>query len=94
MRLLQSITYGVPGTAMTSFADITTAWQRVQLVIYTRSLSEKNLAYKKVREQLYSSTIASDNAITSPSLESFLMSKEKGLRRLECRLLQKRGAEL
>lgn len=40
MRLLRAIKYGVPGTSMISFADVTTAWQRLQLVSYIRSLTE------------------------------------------------------
>jgi mono/diheme cytochrome c family protein len=39
VRLLRSIKFGVPGTAMTSFADVTTPMQRLQLVVLIRSLS-------------------------------------------------------
>jgi len=93
LRLLQSITYGVPGTAMTSFADITTIWQRIQLVIYIRSLSEKNLSFKKVREQLYTSTIASDNAITSPTLRKLFDTQRKGVEVLGIAITSLDGAE-
>lgn len=45
LRLLRSIKYGVAGTAMISFADVTTAWQRIQLVCYIRSLTKGKLAH-------------------------------------------------
>ena len=46
LRLLRSIKYGVPGTAMTPWGDFTSSLQRMQLVMYIRSLSFD----KKVRE--------------------------------------------
>lgn len=39
LRLLRSIKYGVPGTAMTPWGDFTNSLQRLQLVIFIRSLS-------------------------------------------------------
>lgn len=39
LRLLRSIKYGVPGTAMTPWGDQTSALQRLQLVIFIRSLT-------------------------------------------------------
>lgn len=36
LRLLRSIKYGVPGTAMTPWGDMTTAEQRMQLVLFIR----------------------------------------------------------
>ena len=41
LRLLRSIKYGVSGTAMTPWGDLTSAQQRLQLVIFIRSLSQK-----------------------------------------------------
>ncbi len=44
LRLLRSIKYGVQGTAMTPWGDFTSSLQRIQLVIFIRTLSgEKNL---------------------------------------------------
>ena len=40
LRLLRSIKYGVLGTAMTPWGDLTTAKQRLDLVVYIRSLSD------------------------------------------------------
>lgn len=39
LRLLRSIKYGVPGTAMTPWGDLTSSLQRMQLVIFIRSLT-------------------------------------------------------
>lgn len=41
LRLLRSIKYGVPGTSMTPWGDLTTSLQRLQLVIFIRSLVEE-----------------------------------------------------
>jgi mono/diheme cytochrome c family protein len=41
LRLLRSIKYGVPGTAMTPWGDQTTSLLRMQLVMYIRTLSEQ-----------------------------------------------------
>ena len=40
LDLLRSIKYGVPGTAMTPWGDQTDPLQRLQLVIFIRSLTE------------------------------------------------------
>ena len=36
LRLLRSIKFGVPGTAMTPWGDLTSSMQRMQLVMYIR----------------------------------------------------------
>lgn len=53
MRLLRSIKYGVPGTAMTPWGDLTTSLQRLQLVMYIRSLSETQMIREQLQEALY-----------------------------------------
>ncbi len=53
LRLLRSIKYGVPGTAMTPWGDFTSSLQRLQLVIFIRSLSEKHLQLDALNESLY-----------------------------------------
>lgn len=50
LRLLRSIKYGVPGTSMTPWGDLTSSLQRLQLVMFIRSLSEDPL----LREELFS----------------------------------------
>lgn len=42
LRLLRSIKYGVPGTSMTPWGDFTNSLQRIQMVIFIRSLTEAN----------------------------------------------------
>ncbi|OJU80700.1 MAG: hypothetical protein BGO10_02670 [Chlamydia sp. 32-24] len=53
MRLLRSIKYGVPGTSMTPWGDLTTSLQRLQLVIFIRSLSEENEKRQLLQKKLY-----------------------------------------
>lgn len=53
LRLLRSIKYGVPGTAMTPWGDFTNGWQRMQLVMYIRSLSHEHQSQIEVASALY-----------------------------------------
>ena len=48
LRLLRSIKYGIPGTGMTPWGDLTNSLQRLQLVMFIRSLSQQ----QERREQL------------------------------------------
>lgn len=41
LRLLRSIKFGVPGTSMTPWGDLTNSLQRIQLVIFIRSLTKE-----------------------------------------------------
>lgn len=50
LRLLRSIKYGIAGTAMIPWGDFTSSLQRLQLVIFIRSLSES----REQREALFS----------------------------------------
>lgn len=49
MRLLRSIKYGIPGTSMVPWGDQTSSLQRLQLVMYVRSLSIE----QKQRDDLF-----------------------------------------
>jgi len=53
LRLLRSIKYGVPGTAMTPWGDLTSSLQRLQLVMFIRSLSEEHLLREELATTLY-----------------------------------------
>lgn len=53
LRLLRSIKYGVPGTAMTPWGDLTTSLQRLQLVMFIRSLSQEPEKRNKLFSALY-----------------------------------------
>lgn len=60
LRLLRSIKYGVPGTAMTPWGDQTSSLQRLQLVMYIRSLSDDKEANDQLSTAIYH---AFDNAL-------------------------------
>lgn len=51
--LLRSIKYGVPGTAMTPWGDLTNSLQRIQLVIFIRTLSEEQERRDRLNQELY-----------------------------------------
>ncbi len=53
LRLLRSIKYGVPGTAMTPWGDITSSLQRMQLVMYIRTLTQEQLQREELSNALY-----------------------------------------
>jgi len=53
LRLLRSIKYGVPGTSMTPWGDQTSALQRIQLVVYLRSLLVGQKLQKQLDNALY-----------------------------------------
>lgn len=53
LSLLRSIKYGVPGTAMTPWGDLTSAKQRMELVMFIRSLSKEAEERRKLTDALY-----------------------------------------
>lgn len=53
LRLLRSIKYGIPGTAMVAWGDQTSSLQRMQLVMYIRTISEKAQLSDKLLSMLY-----------------------------------------
>lgn len=53
LRLLRSIKYGVAGTSMTPWGDQTNPLQRLQLVVFIRSLSAENQMRAALRDALY-----------------------------------------
>lgn len=53
LRLLRSIKYGVPGTAMTPWGDLTSSIQRMQLVMFIRSLSAEREKREELSKKLY-----------------------------------------
>jgi len=55
LRLLRSIKFGVPGTAMTPWGDLTSSLQRMQLVMYIRSLTEEQEKRHRLTKALYES---------------------------------------
>jgi mono/diheme cytochrome c family protein len=53
LRLLRSIKYGVAGTGMTPWGDFTSAQQRMQLVMFIRSLTSERHQRTSLSEALY-----------------------------------------
>lgn len=53
LRLLRSIKYGVPGTSMTPWGDQTSPEQRLQLVVFIRSLSQEQRNRALILDALY-----------------------------------------
>lgn len=53
LRLLRSIKFGVPGTSMTPWGDLTSSIQRLQLVMFIRSLSKEREQRSRLSESLY-----------------------------------------
>ena len=53
LRLLRSIKYGVPGTAMIPWGDLTNSQQRLQLVMYIRSLSFEKERRRQLTDAVY-----------------------------------------
>lgn len=63
LRLLRSIKYGVMGTAMTPWGDQTSSLQRMQLVMYIRSLSKQSERRQELLKALYESYRETEIAI-------------------------------
>ncbi len=53
LRLLRSIKYGVPGTSMTPWGDLTNSLQRMQLVMFIRRLSQEQKRRSILDTKLY-----------------------------------------
>lgn len=60
LRLLRSIKYGVPGTAMTPWGDLTSPIQRLQLVMFIRTLSKEKALRESLTESIYKTFDRSD----------------------------------
>lgn len=53
LRLLRSIKFGIPGTSMTPWGDFSSSLQRLQVVIYIRSLSQGKAQKREMEHALY-----------------------------------------
>lgn len=53
LRLLRSIKFGIPGTAMTPWGDLTSSLQRLQLVMFIRNLTEEQDLRSELSSLLY-----------------------------------------
>lgn len=75
LRLLRSIKYGVPGTSMTPWGDFSSSLQRLQIVIYIRSLSEGKVQKREMEQVLYQ--VFSGEIDKNP--DSALLKKERDI---------------
>lgn len=71
LRLLRSIKYGVLGTAMTPWGDFTNSLQRLQLVIFIRSLSQDKKERRSLTDALYLTYDDSEFLIERARLSEF-----------------------
>jgi mono/diheme cytochrome c family protein len=69
LRLLRSIKFGVPGTSMTAWGDLTTSKQRLQLVIFIRSLTLDNNLRSQFMSAIYQAFDRTDQTVESVSVK-------------------------
>jgi mono/diheme cytochrome c family protein len=71
LRLLRSIKYGVPGTAMTPWGDLTSSLQRLQLVIFIRSLNLSQLKRDALFDAIYVVYDQADQILDTARIEEY-----------------------
>lgn len=91
LRLLRSIKYGVPGTAMTPWGDLTSSLQRLQLVMFIRNLSEESEKRTQLSNALYKSFTEGGFAIETARGNTYKQLSDKNS---EYKLLQKQQRDL
>lgn len=69
LRLLRSIKYGVTGTSMTPWGDLTSSLQRMQLVMYVRSLTQINEQMRELSDAIYQVFGATDALVERSRIE-------------------------
>lgn len=91
LRLLRSIKYGVPGTSMIPWGDQTSSLQRLQLVIFIRSLSQTQLKRDELFNTLYSAFDNGDQQIEEARIK---VSAEKDEQLRELKKLLKEESQI
>lgn len=71
LRLLRSIKYGVQGTSMTPWGDLTSSMQRMQLVMFIRSLSNETTLRSQLLAALYKSYNVAEQAVEKARVEEY-----------------------
>ncbi len=71
LRLLRSIKYGVLGTSMTPWGDLTNAAQRMQLVMFIRSLSEETTLRSELLSILYKTYTVAEQSVEKARGEEY-----------------------
>lgn len=69
LRLLRSIKFGVPGTSMTPWGDLTNSLQRLQLVIFIRSLTKEQEERSQLYQALYQTFEAAEMIVEDARIE-------------------------
>lgn len=71
LRLLRSIKYGVAGTSMTAWGDQTSSLQRLQLVMYIRSLTKDQQQRDELVSTVYDTFDEQDQILEKARVEQF-----------------------
>jgi mono/diheme cytochrome c family protein len=71
LRLIRSIKYGVPGTAMTPWGDLTSSLQRLQLVIFIRSLNREQVQRDELFNVLYRAFDEADQVLDTARIQQY-----------------------
>lgn len=71
LRLLRSIKYGVSGTSMTPWGDQTSALQRLQLVIFIRSLTQNQEERSSLNTALYKAFDTAEFTVEQARIHEF-----------------------
>lgn len=71
LRLLRSIKYGVNGTAMTPWGDFTSSLQRMQLVMYIRTLTEDRRLREELASALFNTFDVSEYAVEQARVKEY-----------------------
>lgn len=78
LRYLRSIKYGIPGTAMTAWGDLTTSLLRMQLVMFIRNLSKEADLRALLSTSLYETfTTALQTIDEAHTAKSSLLEKQR-----------------
>jgi len=71
LRLLRSIKYGVPGTSMTPWGDLTNSLQRLQLVMFIRTLSEGRFRQDQLATVIYDTFNTAEITLEKARINSY-----------------------
>lgn len=75
LYLLRSIKYGMPGTAMTPWGDLTTSLQRLQLVMFIRSLTREQEQREQLSSTLYQAFDTAQVTVAKARVEAYTASE-------------------
>ncbi|MCP5468878.1 MAG: c-type cytochrome [Chlamydiales bacterium] len=96
LRLIRSIKYGVPGTAMTPWGDQTTSKQRMQLTLLIRAFTRASVEREKLGEVLYNTFDTKIIALEEARIPNYteLQALEEKLKKATCEELPQLHQEI